>query len=288
MSTVSRLSRIEMISADPGRLAAFYRSLGFSGTKSTKGAPDLSARVAQWLGDQRVDLVAPTLVGAPYPSSVPGWSPYFQHIAIVVADMAGAYAKLRDQAGWRAISTNGPERLPDASGGVTAFKFHDPEGHPVELIWFEPERAPARWRHAGGGRLFLGIDHSAISVADTARSAAFYEKLGLRKTGGSLNVGAEQARLDDVPTPRVEVTALAPAGQATPHLELLAYRGDYSRPTKPLGLEDIAATRLVFETRQAGTLTPGSAMWDPDGHLLVLEDGETTTDSGQPPVAKPG
>ena len=46
--------------------------------------------------------------------------------------------------------------------------------------------------------MFLGIDHSAIAVSDSARSIAFYEALGLRVAARALNSGHEQARLDGV------------------------------------------------------------------------------------------
>ncbi len=65
-------------------------------------------------------------------------------------------------------------------------------------------------------------------MSSTAASIDFYEDLGLSRTASSLNVGREQALLDDVPDPVVEVTALSPA-QATPHVELLCYRGDFDR-----------------------------------------------------------
>ena len=74
------------------------------------------------------------------------------------------------------------------------------------------------------GALFLGIDHSAISVSDTSVSKAFYAQLlGMIESGHSLNKGPAQARLDGLDDPVVDVTALQPTGQATPHLELLGY-----------------------------------------------------------------
>ncbi len=82
---------------------------------------------------------------------------------------------------------------------------------------------PEHWKIRASGNLFLGIDHSAISVADSAASIAFYEGLGLRVAARSLNTGPEQERLDAVKHARVEVTALEPE-QTTPHLELLCYR----------------------------------------------------------------
>jgi catechol 2,3-dioxygenase-like lactoylglutathione lyase family enzyme len=260
-----------MVSAEPERLAAFYRTLGFADCEPANGSVDVITRVGLRLGEQRIGLLEPRRRGAPYPPSVPGWSSYFQHIAIVVADMTDAYAQLLAQAGWTPISTAGPQRLPEASGGVTAFKFRDPEGHPLELLWFAPGHAPAQWRRFSGDGLFLGIDHSAVSVADTDRSGSFYGQLGLKRTGGSYNAGVEQARLDDVSQPSVQVTALSPSDRPTPHVELLSYRGDFSRPTQPLAPQDIAATRLVFEVDDIEEQPAARHIRDPDGHLIVLE-----------------
>ena len=204
--------------------------------------------------------------------------------------MALAYAHLSTIAGWKTISTSGPELLPAASGGVSAFKFRDPEGHPLELIAFPPGAVPPQWRTTSQD-VCLGIDHSAVSVSNTARSIAFYEGLGLNCSGGSLNIGRAQAMLDDVPEPVVEVTALTPV-QTTPHVELLCYRGEFDRRVPAQTLNDITATRLVLtvESRAAleaicvsasSALLSGpelhkeglyrAMLHDPDGHLIRLE-----------------
>ena len=92
--------------------------------------------------------------------------------------MPAAYARLAAQPGWNTISTDGPQVLPASSGGVTAYKFRDPEGHPLELLAFPPDAIPARWQKVSATGC-LGIDHSAISVVDTDQSIKFYERLGL-------------------------------------------------------------------------------------------------------------
>src|SRR5262249_53557866 len=144
-----------------------------------------------------------------------------------------AYSRLCACGGWTAITRGAPQRLPASSGAVTAFKFRDPEGHPLELIAFPPDNVPPRWRQAlHGDGPFLGIDHSAIVVSDTARSVAFYQQvLGFSVAGGSLNRGREQEQLDAVPAAVVEVTALDPGSDNPPHLELLCYRS----PAAPRG-----------------------------------------------------
>ena len=72
------------------------------------------------------------------------------------------------------ISRGGPVTLPKSAGGVTAVKFRDPEGHPLEFLQFPPGANPD-WKGAG----VMGIDHSAISVSDVAASRRFYARHGL-------------------------------------------------------------------------------------------------------------
>lgn len=258
---LAKLSRIVLNAADPAALARFYAgALGFAVAEGEGG------RVRLTLGPARVDLVASR--GRPYPGDVPGWSPLFQHLAIVVSDMPAAMARLSGVAGWRAISTDGPERLPERSGGVSAFKFRDPEGHPLEFLAFPPGTGPERWRVANPPDPCLGIDHSAISVADTARSVAFYGALGLALGPRSLNTGPKQARLDGIADPQVEVTGLMLPGGEPPHLELLCYRGAFDRAVDPPRPDDIAATRLVFT---AASGEDANEMTDPDGHRIEIE-----------------
>ena len=294
MNAVQRLSRIILICRDAKRLAAFYAgAFGFICVEPLRADPTLAALIGRAeaeamrlrLGDQMIDLAAVKPEGRAYPSGIAGWHPLFQHFAIVVSDMTAAYAGLQRTAGWTPISTAGPQPLPAASGGVTAFKFRDPEGHPLELLAYAPGATPAAWTIRGGP--CLGIDHSAISIADTARSVSFYDRLGLARTAGSHNVGVEQDRLDGIAGATVDVTALAPA-QPTPHVELLCYRGDFDRSGTSADPGDVAATQLVFAVSSRAALdeliaasgaavvagpivTPNGAaalLRDPDGHLV--------------------
>lgn len=299
--SVCSLSRIILICRDADRLAEFYaRAFGFADlNESVRADPGFCTLIGLanghvWmrtlqLGDQRLALAQVTPSGRPYPGAVPGYDPLFQHFAISVSDMAAAFAALRAVAGWTAISTNGPQILPASSGGVTAFKFRDPEGHPLELLEFPAGVAP-RDRSVRIGNPCLGIDHSAISVADTARSVSFYDRLGLARVGGSLNCGPEQQKLDGIPGAVVEVTTLAPSMHQVPHVELLCYRGDVARHNALADPADAAATQLVFavtgeafealvaSNRGAVTNTAlisqglsRALLRDPDGHLLCLE-----------------
>ena len=270
---VTRLAGIALNTFDATKLAAFFvETLGFTRVDSEDG-------VALQLGGVRVDLVDVGRDARPYPHRVAGWSPLFQHFAIVVDDMTRAMASLNEARAWSPISRDGPELLPAASGGVTAFKFRDPEGHPLEFLMFpDASTEPV-------DRPFARIDHSAISVADVARSVAFYEGLGLRVTTRSLNAGIEQQRMDDIDDATVDVIGLAPSAQGTPHVELLGYRGDHDRDVGARAVDDIAASRLVFEVPDEATLgriadrhtmhvvektRASTLLRDPDGHLLAF------------------
>lgn len=264
--SVQRLIKVRLNAHAPEALAAFFvTALGFVRQGSREGV------IALTLGASRLDVAAAS--GRAYPTKVAGWSPLFQHFAITTGDIVSAMTRLRQQRGWTPISEGGPQRLPATSGGVTAFKFRDPEGHPLELIAFPADDAAAPPR----------IDHSAISVADTTRSVRFYQQLGLTLGARSLNRGAEQDRLDGLANVEVDVTALDLPNGGT-HVELLGYRGAYQREIEPAAENDIAATQLVFGVADAEALSemqrifaprspPGAdlRLHDPDGHRLRIE-----------------
>src|SRR5690606_24437131 len=93
--------------------------------------------------------------------------PWFQHVALVCRDIGAAAGRLTGgDAG--VISAGGPVLLPPSTGSVTAFKFHDPEGHPLELIAFPAGVGDPVWQARPGTGL-LGYDHTAIVVADVER-----------------------------------------------------------------------------------------------------------------------
>ncbi len=289
-----RLTRLCLITPDAARLADFYRhafgcrilaSKTLTAAVATRlvGVSGDARSVLLALGAQHIELLQPAAPGRSYPASLPGCDVRFQHFAIVVDDMARAYAHLSRVGGWTSISTHGPQRLPASSGGVMAFKFRDPDGHPLELLSFASATAQAATVQAGAeGAVaavtpFRGIDHSAISVADSARSIAFYEALGLRVGARSINQGLEQQRLDGLEAVQVEVVALDPR-QVPPHVELLCYHTPAARageaasggtPTAgDLSCNDVAATRLVFESEK--TAAPVRHLLDPDGHRLIV------------------
>jgi len=176
--------------------------------------------------------------------------------------MAAAYGQLSMMNEWTAISCGGPQRLPESSGGVVAFKFRDPDGHPLELLSFPNDAAPARLQKIQNDAICLGIDHSAISVSSTTSSLSFYESLGFAVSARSINRGEEQEKLDGIVETEVEVTALSPQDPG-PHLELLCYHPVSRSRTSVRRNSDIATTRLVLESLDRA---PSYSAVDPDGH----------------------
>lgn len=253
-----------LVTREPERLVAFYAGLGFAAGE-TQAIPAVEmallglqgggARRLLSLGEQRIALDFFDAPGQPYPSDVTGADHRFQHLALVTGDATAAWSRAR-ALGATAISVSGPVTLPASSGGVTAVKFRDPEGHPLELL-----EIPGAPRTIGGG--LLGIDHSAICVTDAAVSRAFYEALGLSAAGPTLNHGPAQAALDALPGAEVDVVPLMPAVK-TPHLELLGYRTPRPRRVGHLAANDVAATRIVWSADRNALLR------DPDGHLHLL------------------
>jgi catechol 2,3-dioxygenase-like lactoylglutathione lyase family enzyme len=250
-------------------------AMGLTGRRATQ--------LRMRLGAQTVTFLAVDPPGAPYPADPAATDAFFQHLAIPVRDMEAAMAQLARLAP-TPISRGGPQRLPASTGGVTAYKFRDPDGHPLELIVFPGGPPAARWRDAPG--LFLGIDHSAITVTDLDATLAFLTgPLGLTVAARGLNQGSEQARLDGLEDPQVDVIALEPP-VSEPHVELLHYRLPTSTARRSAGPGDRAATRYVFSATdlpglsrrlRASGLAPqasadGSTVYcaGPDGHGFLF------------------
>ncbi|MDZ8188474.1 MAG: VOC family protein [Nostoc sp. ChiSLP02] len=159
------------------------------------------------LGDELIELIEYLNVeGKPIPSDSQSNDIWFQHLAIVVSDMDRAYAHLGSFP-IQSISP-APQTIPsdnETSGGVRAFKFKDPDGHDLELIWFPPDKGQDKW-HQNTNRLFLGIDRSAMSttgyayaISNTEQSLHFYRNLlGMQVDSRSLNWRATQARMDNL------------------------------------------------------------------------------------------
>ena len=301
---------IELTVADLEGSVAFYEQvLGFKkvsevevhGTEyeHLQGVFGLHMRVvAQQLGQETVlltEYLAPQ-GGRPIPVDSRSNDGWFQHIAIIVSDMDRAYQHLRRH-GVRHAST-GPQTIPawnKAAAGIKAFYFRDPDHHNLEILWFPPGKGHARWQRKD--ELFLGIDHTAIVVADTERSLAFYrDTLGMKVAGESENYGIEQERLNNVFGARLRITALrAAAGPAIEFLEYLAPRDGRPYPADSKANDiwhwqiHVITSKLddTFNILRAGKTTfitagpvalpdeklgfnKGMLIRDPDGHALLL------------------
>lgn len=217
-----------------------------------QGVFGLRARTARMrLGDEFIELteyLSPK--GRPAPIDARSNDRWFQHVAIIVKDMGRAYQWLRQHKVQHASS--GPQRLPDwnrNAGGIQAFYFRDPDGHPLEVLAFPADKGNPKW-HQPTDKLFLGIDHTAIVISDTEASIRFYrDVLGLEAVGESENYGPEQERLNNVFGARLRITAMrAGSGPGVEFLEYLA-PGD-GRPYPP---EAKSNDLIHWQTRFSGT-----------------------------------
>jgi len=255
-----------MVTADIGRLTAFYKAIGFDiGETAPISAAEMAvleldgvgSRRSMALGETRVDLDCFEQRGRPYPHGAIASDLLFQHLALIT-DNAHAAWRRAQVAGAVSITRGNPVTLPQSSGGVTAIKFCDPEGHPLELLEF-PRGSNSVWTGSG----IMGIDHSAISVTDIATSRRFYEGLGLTQGKRTLNRGPTQIALDGLDAVEVEILAMNPT-DAPPHIELLGYRHPVGRSHELFAANDLAATRIFWHS------TRDALLRDPDGHLLQL------------------
>jgi len=228
--------------------------------------------------------------GRPIPQDSRSYDRWFQHIAIVVADMDKAYAHLFEHK-VRHVST-APQTLPEwnkDAGGIKAFYFRDPEEHVLEIIWFPPGKGNPKWQRRDG-RVFLGIDHTAIVVSDTDNSLAFYrDQLGLKVVGGAHNYGTEQEHLNQVFGANLRITALkAEHGPGIEFLEYIAPPGGRDLPgdakandlvfwNTQLLVDDLPA--LENHLRAVGTRfvsqpngkSRAEVIRDPDGHVFTIQ-----------------
>lgn len=295
-STGTRLAYISRNVANLARSVAFYCDrLDFIPTGPTY-APDPA--LVHWLGltgggvkarrlrygRDTIELVEVGHHGRRYPAYASAADLVFQHIALRCRDIDAACTRLWQPSATAVmpgrITQSSPDpgqpeavQLPAKSGAVRAFKFRDPDGHPLELLELPDDPGQTAMR-------LPGIDHSAISVSDTNRSIEYYAtQLGMRVITKQINHGAQQCRLDGLDVTQVEVVALAPGIADSMHVELLGYHPDALRPTHTALLPqrvpcDIASDRLVFDM----VSLPVRRRWqsreycmaDPDGHYLVL------------------
>jgi catechol 2,3-dioxygenase-like lactoylglutathione lyase family enzyme len=308
----SRVDAIDMTVSDVDRAVSFYSGvLSFHKVSDVEVAGEeyehlegvfgIRMRVVRMrLGEEFIQLteyLAPK--GRPVPPDARSNDRSFQHVAIIVSDMDKAYAWLRQNKVEHASS--GPQRLPDwnkNAAGIRAFYFKDPDGHPLEILQFPPDKGADKW-HRPSNELFLGIDHTAIVVGDTESSLHFYrDLLGMRIAGESENYGTEQEHLNNVFGAHLRITALR--GTSGPGIELLEYLAP--RDGRPFpsdehsndivhrqtvlltaGVDraalDLSTARVNFvssgvvvnHSEQLG-FTKAVVVRDPDGHAVEVEE----------------
>lgn len=260
-----RIARVSRVVADLDRAEAFYRevlkfeTIGRGVSNTAKLGWGDAEEVVLRLGTTEVALVRFAVRGDPYPDDSRSNDLWFQHLAVVVGDMDAAYRHVTLAGRSHPISEGGPQQLPPANGSVRAFKFRDPDGHPLELLWFP-----------GGDHsmpLFQRIDHSALAVSATDASLTFYRSLGFVAGDRSVNKGPAQNRLDGLPNAHVLVIGLRPAPGARPGLELLGYDPP-GRPAGPWSPHDLVTDWVTVELdRPDETMR---SVRDPDGHCFLL------------------
>jgi catechol 2,3-dioxygenase-like lactoylglutathione lyase family enzyme len=297
---------VGMTVSDVDRSVEFYsRVLSFQKAAEVEQAGDaaerltgvfaLRTRTARLrLGSECIELTEYLAArGRPVPADSRSNDRWFQHIAIVVSDMDRAYRRLR--AAHVDHASSGPQRLPDwnvNAGGIQAFYFRDPDRHTLEVLQFPKGKGDARWHR--GDALFLGIDHTAIVVADTESSLRFYGgALGFSVAGKSENWGTEQEHLNAILGAHLRITTLrAGSGPGIELLEYLAPRDGRPMPADehPNDLVHWQTTLLADPNRaprdhlvSAGVvqfpdpplgITSAILVRDPDGHVVEFASQE--------------
>jgi catechol 2,3-dioxygenase-like lactoylglutathione lyase family enzyme len=223
------------------------------------------------LGDEIVELIeflSPK--GRPIPSDSQSHDRWFQHIAIVVRDMEQAYQHLRQH--WVTQTSPNPQTLPEwnpVASGIESFYFKDIDGHNLELIHFPADKGDRKWQDSTE-LLFLGIDHTAIVVANTAASLAFYcDRLGMKLQQQSQNFGLEQERLSGISGVQVQISSLkAPTGLG---IELLEYELPNHGRQIPVDTQanDLWCWQTMITIENA-IAKQQLIIQDPDGHSIQL------------------
>lgn len=252
------------------------------------------------LGSELLELTEYlTQQGRPVPVDSRSNDRWFQHIAIIVSDMDKAYAHLR--ANKVRHASTGPQTLPSyitAAAGIRAFYFKDFDNHVLEILSFPPDKGERKWHDLSKtGKMFLGIDHTAIVVADTDASLKFYrDLLGLNVAGTSHNYGDEQEHLNNVFGARLQITGLKTRddGIAVEFLEYLAPTDGRPFPSDSrssdiwhweatfasqgiVGLlnsykPDLISSGMVLFEKPTPGFKKAAMFRDPDGHAVRLTE----------------
>ena len=228
--------------------------------------------------------------GKPIPIDSQSNDLWFQHLAIVASDLDRAYDHLKSF-DFEPISSG--LQMPN---GIHAFKFKDPDGHDLEIIWFPSDQSKDKWQR-DTEELFLGIDRSAITVADTEQSLKFYrDLLGMQVEQSNINSGEIQAHLDGLSKAEVRVTSLR-SQQEGLGIELLDYivpgtgrpfpnnwqSYDLATMQVQLVINDIEAAVNTLKENEVEIISPKIVRFpnsypyhqaclvkDPNGHTIML------------------
>ena len=216
--------------------------------------------------------------GRPIPHDSRSNDLWFQHLAIVVSDIDTAYATLREH-NVQHVST-APQTLPvylTPVAGIRAFYYRDPDGHNLELIWFPEGKGAPRWQ--GKNKLFLGIDHTAIGIANTEHSLRFYRDiLGLTIASECEKYGTEQEHLNMVFGAHLHITGLKTpeVGMGIEFLNYLSPPGGRPMPvdTRPNDLWYWQMTMLVPDAQAAYTQFRAAGVAMISANIVTLPGGE--------------
>ena len=273
---VQRIDAIDLVVNDMPRLEKFYID-----TLDCKKVLDTAFGnmqiVTLQLGEGKINLIRYLdAEGRSYPPNYQANDRFFQSVAIRVSDMYKAYGKLSLQ-GVQGISTS-PQRLPSWNvtlGGIISYYFKDPEGHPLELIFYPPGK---NWQKLATGPLFIGIDSTSLVVYDTQKSVNFYQnEFGLSQVDSSESYGQEQAELSNVSGAHIRLTTLK-AKSGIP-LKLIQYL--YPTGGKPMPLDTVFNDlwRTTVHLGVNNLNKPAYLLQDPDGHVYLLTGVASATSS---------
>lgn len=270
--SVQRIESVGFTVSDMDRALDFYtrvlpfekvsdREVWGESVERLSGVFGARARVVRLrLGSEFLELTEYiNSTGRPVPVDSRSNDRWFQHIAIIVSDMDKAFEVLRRNK--VRFASTAPQTLPKtipAAAGIRAFYFKDFDNHVLEILQFPEDKGAAKWHaRAKTGKLFLGVDHTAIVVGDTAASLKFYrDSLGLTVAGESLNFGTEQEHLNNVFGARLHITGLRTKedGIAVEFLEYIAPQGGKPFPHDTRS-DDLWHWQTSFTTERAEFLT---------------------------------
>ena len=166
----------------------------------------------------------------------------------------------------------------------------------LNLYIFQKEKARRNGSN-NKGKIFLGIDHTAIGISNTESSLTFYKDiLGIDRKGESFNFGTEQEHLNNVEGASLHITGLR--SQDGPGIEFLQYlkpgpgkpypadtRADDTWYWQTSLLVDDARglyiklkaanysfiSKDLVENNETGIHKKSFIVKDPDGHAMLIE-----------------